>query len=165
MFIRKIKLEDAGKYLNMLKQLDQETDFMLYEPGERDTSLQKMEENIRSIISSNSLLLIAEENEEIVGFLSATRGGANRIKHSAYIVTGILKAYRGRGIGTTFFEGLEMWARETGITRLELTVMAHNKHAFHLYQKQGFKIEGVKEKSVMMNGIYIDEYYMAKLLI
>ena len=36
----------------------------------------------------------------------------NRIAHSAYIVVGILKDYRGIGIGTEFFRRLHDWAEE-----------------------------------------------------
>lgn len=35
--------------------------------------------------------------QEIVGFLSAERGVPNRIRHTAYIVVGIRKAFQGIG--------------------------------------------------------------------
>lgn len=92
MIIRKVKLEDAEELLNMLKQLDSETKYMMYEPGERKTSIEEMKATIEQINASNSLMLVAEEEKKIVGFLSAERGFANRIKHSAYIVVGILKS-------------------------------------------------------------------------
>jgi len=28
----------------------------------------------------------------------------------------------------------------------------------------GYKVEGVKEKSVVVDGDYVDEYYMAKII-
>jgi RimJ/RimL family protein N-acetyltransferase len=42
--------------------------------------------------------------------------------------------------------------------------MIHNEVALKLYKKMGFKIEGLKERSMIVNGEYIDEYYMAKLI-
>lgn len=164
MIIRTIRENDAQKFLNMLKKLDSETKNMMYEPGERKTTVDEMKRKIRNIYDTNSLLLVVEENENVIGFLSAERGFANRIKHSAYIVVGILSDYRGKGIGTKLFEQLEKWAIENGITRLELTVMVHNDTAIRLYKKMGFKIEGVKERSLIIDGKYIDEYYMAKLI-
>lgn len=62
-----------------------------------------------------------EEQERIVGFLSTERGFANRIKHSAYIVIGILKSYRGKKIATNLFKELINWASHNDIARLELT--------------------------------------------
>jgi RimJ/RimL family protein N-acetyltransferase len=164
MIIRKIKKEDSEKFLNMLKQLDYETNNMMYEPGERKTSIEEMKINITNIYTSNSLMLLAEEEENIIGFLSAERGFANRLKHSAYIVIGILKDYRGKKIGAKLFKELIEWALVNDITRLELTVMTHNEGAIKLYKEMGFKIEGLKEKSLMVDGKYIDEYYMAKIL-
>lgn len=96
--------------------------------------------------------------------MSAERGAANRIKHSAYIVIGILKDYRGQEIGTKLFERLEKWASENAIIRLELIVMTHNESAIGLYKKMGFKIEGLKEKSLIVDENYVDEYYMGKIL-
>lgn len=164
MIIREIETKDSESFLNMLIQLDNETNNMMFEPGERKTTIEEMEANISNINNSKSLTLVAEDNGNIVGFLSAERGFTNRIKHSAYIVIGILKDYRGRKIGVKLFEEMEKWALESNITRLELTVMTHNEGAIHLYKKMGFKIEGTKEKSLIVNGKYVDEYYMSRIL-
>lgn len=39
MNIRKIKMEDANSYLEMLLNLDKETKFMMFEPQERSRAL------------------------------------------------------------------------------------------------------------------------------
>ena len=59
----------------------------------------------------------------------------NRISHTAYIITGILKAYHRQGIGSKFFNMLDEWAGENGIVRLELTVECVNTGAKHLYER------------------------------
>jgi GNAT superfamily N-acetyltransferase len=71
----------------------------------------------------SSFMYIVEDNEKLVGFLSAKREHINRIKHSAYIVIGITKSYTGKGIGRRLFNELDNWATDNGVTRLELTVM------------------------------------------
>lgn len=164
MTIRSVRTDDSRNFLDMLKQLDKETSFMMLEPGERTTTVEDMEANIRSTVTSGSLTLILEDEERIAGFLSASRGSAARIRHRAYIVIGILKDYRGMGLGEKLFEELEKWAQEHHVTRLELTVMTHNEAAIHLYEKMGFQIEGTKKKSLLVNGIYVDEYYMGRIL-
>ncbi len=163
MVIRKMEVSDAGRFLDMLRKLDTETKFMMYEPGERKTTLGEMQDRIKSFNEENSLLLAAVVGEEIVGFLTAERGFANRVKHSAYIVAGILSGHQGKGIGKSLFAALDKWAESSGITRLELTVMKHNESAVSLYKKMGFVIEGEKPNSLIVDGQYIDEYYMAKL--
>ena len=87
----------------------------------------------------------------------------NHIAHSAYIVVGILTDYRGKGIGTEFFKRLNAWAEENKVVRLELTVICENEAAKHLYTNSGFEIEGIKRKSVCVDGKYLDEFYMARV--
>ena len=163
MYIRRSKIEDANKMLKMLLELDKETKFMLLEPGERSTNITGIEAMINASINGDNLLLAAEDEGEIVGFLSAQRGGARKIKHTAYIVIGIRKNFRGNGIGKKLFLELDLWAKENNVSRLELTVMCTNSIAKQLYEKNGFVVEGIKRNSIFMNGNYIDEYYMAKI--
>ncbi|WP_223069263.1 GNAT family N-acetyltransferase [Paenibacillus caui] len=165
MIIRNIETEDAAQFLALTKKLDEETKFMLLEPGERTTTLKQQEERIASILASRaSMIFVAEAEGNIVGYLGAFDSDENRIRHSLYIVVGILQQYGGRGIGTRLFAELDGWAVEHDIHRLELTVMAHNERAVALYKKAGFEIEGLKKHSIKVDGAYVDEYYMAKLL-
>lgn len=164
MIIRNIKLEDAENFLRMLLELDKETEYMMFEPSERINDVNIQRSRIKEMLTDRNLLLIAEENNEIVGFISVERGIPRRIKHVGYIVVGIRKDFRKQGIGTRFFEELEIWARQNNITRLELTVMCNNVVAKKLYEKMGFQIEGIKKNSMFVNGKYVDEFYMAKLI-
>ena len=163
MHYRKLVKTDAERFWEMMNQLDYETKYMLYEPGERIKNIARIESLIENSVEGEDFLLVAEENDKIVGYISAQRGGLKRIAHSAYIVVGILQNYRGNGIGTEFFKQLDNWAEEKKITRLELTVICENAVAKNLYEKSGFEIEGIKRKSVLVDGIYLDEFYMAKI--
>lgn len=164
MIIRDIKIEDAEQFLSMMLALDNETKMMMLEPGERISDLKSIESMIKNRLDHSNFFMIAEHNNELIGFMTADRGQYNRIKHTAYIVIGIREKYRGLGIGTKFFEELNKWALKNSITRLELTVVTSNQPALHLYQKCGFTIEGTKKNSMIVDGTYVDEYYMAKLL-
>lgn len=164
MVIREIKLSDAAAFWQMQFELDKETNYMMYEPNERTKDLSLINSLIQNSLDGNDLLLVAEEEKAIIGYLSAQRGVHNRIKHTAYIVTGIRKAFQGKGIGSELFKRLDLWAMKNAITRLELTVMCPNEMAKHLYEKNGFVIEGIKKNSMIVNGEYIDEFYMAKLI-
>ena len=77
---------------------------------------------------------------------------------------GVLQAYTGQGLGRELFAEVFQWATAHHLHRLELTVMAHNENALSLYQKQGFVIEGVKKDSLLLDGDFVDEYYMGRLL-
>ena len=58
---------------------------------------------------------------------------------------------------------LDKWAIENNLTRLELTVVSSNIVAKHLYEKNGFEIEGTRKNAMIIDGKYVDEYYIAKL--
>lgn len=164
MLIREVRLDDAKEFMEMQLKIDDETRFMLFEPGERKTSEEKVKSILSDKIDSGSLVLVIEDQEKLVGFLSAQRGFAKRTRHSAYIVCGIQEAYCSKGLGSKMFKKLEEWAVKNGVTKLELTVMLPNRAGLALYQKMGFKIEGTKEKSCIIDGEYVDEYYMGKVL-
>lgn len=167
LYYRTLELNQIDDFWELLNNLDAETDYMMYEPNERMqiTNVQELKNDIENnVILGNDFLQVAIDNQKIVGYIRAEGGKFNRIRHTAYIVVGILKDYRGKGIGTSFFEKLNCWATENGIKRLELTVECHNETARHLYEKSGFKIEGTRKKSMFVNGSFVNEFYMAKIL-
>lgn len=163
--IRPVRSSDARAMLDLLLQLDEETTFMLLEPGERTTTLEEQERQIEAFTSGEAgYLLVCDIGDRLAGFLYARRGQARRIGHSVYIVIGVLQAYTRQGIGRRFFEELHSWALKNDLHRLELTVMTHNSGAVALYKKMGFEIEGVKRHSLKVNDQWVDEFYMAKLM-
>ena len=161
MKIRRCEINDADNMLKMLLELDKETEYMLFEADERPNDINRVKAMINQSINGDNLLLIATEDDNIIGFLSAQRGIIRKIKHTAYIVVGIREKFRGKGIGKKLFCELDLWAKENNISRLELTVMCPNSMAKQLYEKNGFEVEGTKRNSIFMNGKYLDEYYMS----
>ena len=160
MEIRKLIYTDAKDFYDCLKIIDSETDFMMFEPDERVWNEEKIIKNLKD---ENNLILGVVEDGKIVGFLSASRGAFRRIKHTAYVVIGIQKNYCNKKIGTKLFQKLDEWAIQNEIIRLELTVECGNKLAIRLYEKSGFVIEGIKKKTMYVNGKYVDEYMMSKI--
>lgn len=165
MIVREIKTSDAEKFSHLMQQVEGNSEYMLWKAGERNSQPAQQRKMIESIEEEgNSTILVAETGNELVGFLIAFGGKARRNKHSAYIVIGILKEYRGQGVGSKLFEKLERWALSNNIHRLELTVVTQNKSGLSLYRKMGFTTEGTKKHSLFIDGNFVDEYYMSKLL-
>ena len=127
--------------------------------------MEEQRDQINNLLrQENQTIFVAEQDNQFVGYLEATGGTFKRNRHSAYLVIGILQAFAGQGIGTQLFQRMEEWARQKHIHRLELTVMAHNTAGIALYKKQGFAIEGARRHSLLINGQFVDEFSMAKLL-
>lgn len=163
--IRTIRESDAEEFLSLLKRLDEETAFMLFEPGERLTTFEEQREIIRRCpTGGDDVILVAECERQLVGYIAAIGGKYKRNKHGVYVVVAVLQSFSGQGIGTKLFEEMEKWAGEGQVHRLELTVMVHNDRAIRLYKRMGFEIEGRKRHSLLVNGSYVDEYCMSKLL-
>lgn len=87
-----------------MNDLDYETKYMLYEPGERVKDLQRMEAIIDAADRNEDFLLAAEVDGKLVGYISAQTSSLRRVAHSAYIVAGIRKQFCGQGIGTEFLD-------------------------------------------------------------
>ncbi|TJY40692.1 GNAT family N-acetyltransferase [Cohnella pontilimi] len=164
MNIRPIEVDDAENFLNLNKELD-ESGFMLYDPGERQTTVEQQKQYIQKILAEpTTIFFVAEMENNLVGFIAALGGNLIRNRHSAHLVVGVLEDYRGQGIATKLFHKVFEWAKEAGLLRIGLTVMKDNHKAFNLYRKMGFILEGEKVHSLKVNGEYVNEYYLYKLL-
>ena len=165
MIVREVKTSDANNLAVLIQQVDGSAQYMLWEEGERNIQLENQQKMIESMKNKdNSTILVAEDGNRLVGYLLVIGGSARRNRHSCYIVIGILKEYRGKGVGSQLFDELERWASKHKLRRIELTVVTRNKAGLSLYKKKGFEIEGTKRNSLFIDGQYLDEYYMSKLL-
>ncbi|MGG0642996.1 GNAT family N-acetyltransferase [Sporosarcina gallistercoris] len=165
MKIRRVRLEDAKQLCHLIQQVENDSQYMLFGPGERSVTSEQLQSRILAMNGENgSTLIVAESDGKLVGYLMAIGGSSNRTKHTVYLVVGILTGYRGQGIGTELFEALEKWAKQQNIHRMELTVAQPNEAGIRLYKKMKFTIEGTKRNSLNIDGNYVDEYYMSKLI-
>jgi len=163
--IRTARPYDAAALLELKHQLDEETAFMMYEPGERDSSVQDLARELAAVARSpNSVILLAELGDQLAGYLELAGGSFRRSRATAYVVIGVRAQAAGRGIGTSLLRHALDWAAAHGLHRLELTVMAHNTRAIRLYERMGFSVEGRRSECLLVDGQFIDELTMAVIL-
>ncbi len=113
MKIREIQLDDAQAMLELNKRLDEETKFMMLEPGERDPSVEAQANRIRGFIEKrNHQLFVAQAEDELVGYIAVMGGPYQRNSHKANMVIGILRNHTGRGLGSVLFKHAVDWARQ-----------------------------------------------------
>ncbi len=111
----------------------------------------------------NSRVLLAEEGGRPVGLLTAVGGERNRLRHSAGLALGVAKSHWGQGIATAMVREAVAWSATAGLKRLELTVHTANLAAVSVYLRCGFQVEGVRRSSLLVDGVYVDEYMMSLL--
>jgi RimJ/RimL family protein N-acetyltransferase len=165
MRIRQVVPEDAPRLIALFEMLHAETKFLMFEPGEAVPSANRYADRIAlGARDTSELWFVAEIEGQLIGVCFARRSFAKRNRHSLYLVMGVLQTWSGRGVGRALLQAVEDWAVAKAIHRLELTVNIRNARATSLYEKFGFEREGTKRHSLFIDGEYVDEFYMAKLL-
>lgn len=165
MEIREAVEGDAGQLLELFKTLDCETNFMLFDEGERRCSETTQKALISQISAANHrILLVVEEQSGLIGFLGATGGQFNRTRHVVDFAMGVVQAHWRNGVASQLLTKFELWATAQKFHRIEMTVMQENLPARKLYEKYGYQQEGVRRASMNVNGQFCNELYMSKLL-
>ncbi|WP_227521514.1 GNAT family N-acetyltransferase [Bacillus alkalisoli] len=164
--IRTIKVEDAPRLLHHMKIVLSEGKNLLISPKEFHMTTVDEEIWIKSNIEKNNFTIVAEKDGEIVGLLNANRGTKVRVEHLCSFGISIQEKYCNQGIGSKMITRLLEWAKQDEkIEKVYLEVFAENERAIHVYEKFGFKKEGIKEKHIKFeDGSYADEYLMGQFI-
>lgn len=98
---------------------------------------------------------VAVADGAIVGWCDAIPG-ENGSAHVARLGMGVVRDFRGRGIGRQLIEATiaKAWAKK--LEKIELSVYASNEAALRLYRRMGFVEEGRRRRARLVDGIYDD---------
>jgi RimJ/RimL family protein N-acetyltransferase len=165
--IRTAMPQDALMILRLSRAIITDSDFNITTPEEFNISVAEEEEWIRGFIrDNNSILMVADKANEVIGMLNFRGSPRKRLKHTGEIGIGVAKQYRGMGIGTLLLESLISWAKEHPvIEKLELNVFEKNIAGIRLYQKMGFIVQGKLSKQIKLGeGAYTDLILMARFV-
>lgn len=162
--LRPAKLEDAAKWLAFLRALDEDTGFMLFEPGERAQSVARCEDAIRRIdaVPGAMLLLLWNASGNVVGYVKGDVLPLQRKAHVMALSGALLSGYRGdtgRAILEIFLDSVR---REGLIKRLEAVVMSNNVRMLVVALSAGFSIESLRKNAVRLKTGMKDEYVIVK---
>jgi putative acetyltransferase len=106
-------------------------------------------------------VFVAETERGIVGRLSIARDPHPASRHVADLGLMVAAHARRQGIGWALLEQAAAWAREAGVSKLELHVFPHNEPALRLYEQFGFVREGYRKKHYRRGRDYVDAILMA----
>ena len=109
----------------------------------------------------HAAVFVAVADEEIVGRLSVARDPHPASQHVADLGLMVAAKRRGRGIGQALLSAAVDWAREVGVTKLELHVFPWNEPAIRLYERFGFEREGLRRGHYRRDGEEMDAVLMA----
>lgn len=160
--IRNAKREDALNLINYVNKIGGESDFLTFGENGLNITLEREEEILESHIGAdNKIYIIAEIENEIVGSLNYSGGIRQRVRHTGEFGVSVSKEYWGLGIGKELVKYLIDWAKEGNvIKKINLRVREDNERAIKLYEKLGFKKEGVITRDFCVGGKYYSSISM-----
>lgn len=107
--------------------------------------------------------LVMVSGDKVAGWCTILAADRPVQSHVGMVAMGLRPEWRDSGWGTKLMQAALDAADRFGFTRIELTVYTTNPRAEALYRKLGFSHEGVKHRSVRIDGTYFDEIVMARL--
>ncbi|WP_333879314.1 GNAT family N-acetyltransferase [Methylobacter sp.] len=107
---------------------------------------------------------IALDGEKVIGWCDIASLHRPVLEHSGVLGLGVIREYRGLGIGTRLISTALQAAKERGLSRVVLTVRERNEIAIQLYKSFGFFQEGRHIKAVKINGHYENHLSMELLI-
>ncbi len=116
------------------------------------------------LVVNNWPVYYAINNSEVVGWADITPASNPRLSHRGFLGMGLLKQFRGQGLGSQLLNKVLVHAKDIGLEKVELTVYTNNTAAIQLYKKCGFTEIGVIKHYRKLNGQYFDCVEMEKFL-
>lgn len=109
--------------------------------------------------------LLGCAEQEVVGHLGLqTFPNSPRRRHVGAIGMAVRDDWHGKGVGNALLQAaIDLAERWLNLRRLELEVYTDNEPAIHLYEKQGFVIEGTAVDFAFRDGQYVNVFSMARL--
>jgi len=136
--IRGAELSDADELIALLKVLfTLEEDFSFNEAAQR-----RGIELLLSRQGPERQVFVAEISGRVAGMcsiqtlISTAEGGLVGQVEDVIVRDG----YRGNGMGNALMDAVDNWAREKGLTRLQLLAERDNARALKFYQSRGWEI-------------------------
>ena len=157
--VRRPNENDAENIIAYAKILFASTDQVLTTLQEYTITLEDEKTWINNSLNNlNSIILIAELDNRVVGLLDFSTKNKKKIAHIGEFGVSAHPAYQRHGIGQKLIETLLDWAvQNEQIEKVFLNVFATNRRAINLYKKLGFVEEGRHIKAIkQLTGEYLD---------
>lgn len=164
---RNIEGKDAEKLLAFRRQIASETTNTMQYVGQEYPTTEETAKRLNAQIEDKSTINVGVfDGDHIVGYLNFRMpwGDHPWVTHLAQFGMMILKSYWGQGIGKKMLQIQEAHAQKIGVSRIEAMVRVTNDRGVTLYERSGYKIEGTRKKAALINGEFVDEYFIAKVL-
>lgn len=164
MRVRPAEPGDAARLVELARDVGGEEEGWLITGGEWRTAGEERR-YLRSIRRHpHAAVFVAEAAGTIIGRLSIARDAHPASDHVADVGLMVDCGHRRLGAGTALMVEAERWARQVGVSKLELHVFPYNEAAIALYEGLGYEREGFRRHHYRRGGELVDAILMAKEL-
>jgi RimJ/RimL family protein N-acetyltransferase len=164
--VRRATIGDLEQFAQNVQSVADEGRYIFTEEVTADRK-----KSMGKLISDRSCLVIVAEvgagrTRKLVGSLTLDRyGNVEKTRHLRVLGMLVIEGFRGMGVGTKMVAYALKWARSRDdVEKVVLGVFSNNRRALRLYEKFGFRVEGVKKKHYYIEGKHEDEIDMALFL-
>ncbi len=163
--IREATEEDALDLIELKKGYIKDTRSIPMYEFEYKNDIQMEKDLIKRFrAEKNSLLLVAEDDNSVIGNVDLSGSQRKKLFHTGMIGMGIANEWQNRKIGSFLMENLLQWAIESSpLTIIWLEVYSTNAGGRRLYEKFGFEECGVI-KDFFMEDAPADKITMVRYL-
>jgi ribosomal protein S18 acetylase RimI-like enzyme len=107
-----------------------------------------------------NLLLVAEDNNRIIAYLTLEQSSEDATKHVCDLGILVHPFYRQQGLGRWLIELAQKQAAVMKYEKIILSVFHNNQPAINTYKKLGFVEVGRRKQQFKIKDEYIDEILM-----
>lgn len=143
--LRMARISDALPLIKTVKEYLADSNYIPQSPEEFNMTLEQEQKWIHSFLEKdNSLLILAEFENRIIGNIDINGHTRKMMQHTAVIGMGMLLEWRNTGLGTQLLQHGIQWAKQNTILELLwLQVYTENLAGITLYKKMGFEENGI----------------------
>ncbi len=160
--VRRAEPGDAAELVALARAVGSEPEGWLVTNGAWRTASEERR-YLRAIRGSpHAAVFVVDTPDGIMGRLSVGRDPHPASGHVADLGIMVAHGFRRRGAGWALMEAAEEWARSVGVRKLELHVFPYNVAAIGLYERLGYRREGLRRGHYLRGREYVDAVLMAK---
>ncbi|MGZ4162796.1 MAG: GNAT family N-acetyltransferase [Tumebacillaceae bacterium] len=161
LIIRPAETSDVEAVVDYIRLVAGETDYLTVGASDIKTTPERQADIIEQHNTTGGLFIVGVVDGEIAGLLNFGRGRKARTAHVGDFGLTVREKYWSYGIGTKLLQYLIEWAQDSKeIRKINLRVRTDNAPAIAIYEKLGFKHEGLLTRDFLIDGKFYDCYLM-----